>query len=52
MKHEYHEGLEALGRFKRGKEKLSQVPKSAVAKKKQASTPALHKSKKSGKDRA
>lgn len=54
MKHEYHEGPEALENFKRGMEKLFQVPKSATAKKKQpARKPAtLRKSKKSGKNKA
>ena len=53
MKHEYHEGPEALENFKRGMEALFKVPKSAVqAKKKQARKPAtLRKPMKSGKDK-
>jgi hypothetical protein len=52
-KHEYYEGPEALEKFKRGMETLFKVPKSVVAKKKQARKPAtLRKSKKSGKDKA
>jgi hypothetical protein len=53
MKHEYHEGPEALEKFKRGMEALFKAPKTAVtAKKKQARKPAtLPKSKKSGKDK-
>jgi hypothetical protein len=50
MKHEYHEGPEALEKFKRGMEALFRVPKGAVAKKKQARKPAtLRKPKKVGK---
>jgi hypothetical protein len=54
MKHEYHEGAEALENFKRGMERLFQVPKNATAKKKQqARKPAtLRKLKRSGKDKA
>lgn len=53
MKHEYHEGPEALEKFKRGMETIFRVPKGAVEKKKQAGKPAtLRKSKKSGKDKA
>jgi hypothetical protein len=53
MKHEYHEGPEALEKFKRGMETLFKVPKNVVAKKKQARKPAtLRKLKKSGKDKA
>ena len=52
MKHEYHEGPEALEKFKRGMEALFKVPKSAVQKKKQARKPAtLRKLKSSGKDK-
>jgi len=52
MKHEYHEGPQALENFKHGMEALFKVPKSAVQKKKQARKPAtLRKSKKSGKDK-
>jgi hypothetical protein len=52
MKTEYHEGPEALDNFKRGMEELFKVPKTALAKKKQARKPAtLRKSKKSGKDK-
>jgi hypothetical protein len=51
MKHEYHEGPEALEKFKRGMEALFRVPKSATQIKKQARKSAtLRKPKKSGKD--
>jgi|HubBroStandDraft_4_1064222.scaffolds.fasta_scaffold3217539_1 hypothetical protein len=51
MKHEYHEGPEALANFKREMEELFKVPKGVItAKKKLARKPAtLRKPKKSGK---
>ena len=53
MKHEYHEGPEALENFKRGMMALFKAPKGArLPKKKQARKPAtLRKPKKSGKDK-
>jgi len=52
VKPEYHEGPEALDKFKRGMESLFKVQKSAIAKKKQARKPAtLRKQKPSGKDK-
>jgi hypothetical protein len=51
-KHEYHEGSDALEKFRRGMEALFRVPKSAAQIKKQARKPAtLPKSKKHGKDK-
>jgi hypothetical protein len=48
----YHEGTEALEKFKRGMELLFKAPRTALAKKKQARKPAtLRKSKKSGKNK-
>ena len=53
MKHEYHEGSEALEKFKRGMEALFKVPKTGGLKaKKQSRKPAtLRTLKKSGKDK-
>ncbi len=52
MKHQYHEGPEALEKFKRGMEALFKVLKSAVKTKKQVRKPAtLRKPKKSDKDK-
>ena len=52
MKHKYHEGPEALEKFKRGMEVLFKAPKVEITAKKQARKPAtLRKSNKSGKDK-
>jgi len=46
MKHEYHEGPEALERFEKGMTKLFQAPKSSVKQKPKA----VRKPKKASKD--